>query len=184
MASGATGFAPVSIDHPTFPIFCSELGTPVSAVKPTQHPNALLRGSKDSMGRGSRRVKQAVERHVAGHGVHERKLHWAIRLEMRAARRLFPVLTKTVWPIHHLEIRGAGTAKMALQASAVFGYRHGMSCASVRFSPAIEDWLFPALLEMPVVQRMLRRPTARRRDDKIGLGEQFGVNLQESAHAI
>lgn len=150
MASCATGFAPVSIDHAAFPIFRSKLGTPVSA----------------------------IERHVTDHSVLERKLHWAVRLKMRAARRLFPVLTETVRPIHHPEVRGAGAAKMALQASAVLGYRHGMSCAGGRFSPAIEDRLFPALLKVPVIQSMLCRPTARRRDDEIGLGEQFGGYLQ------
>lgn len=153
MASCATGFAPVSIDHAAFPIFRSKLGTPVSA----------------------------IERHVTDHSVLERKLHWAVRLKMRAARRLFPVLTETVRPIHHPEVRGAGAAKMALQASAVLGYRHCMSCAGGRFSPAIEDRLFPALLKVPVIQSMLCRPTARRRDDEIGLGEQFGGYLQESA---
>ncbi|MBY5645540.1 hypothetical protein [Rhizobium leguminosarum] len=70
---------------------------------------------------------------------------------MRAASRLFPALIKTAWPIHHLEIRGTGAAEMALQASTVFGYCHGMSCASMRFSPAVEDWPFPALLKMPVI---------------------------------
>ncbi|BCH68055.1 hypothetical protein RvVAT039_pl08880 (plasmid) [Agrobacterium vitis] len=102
---------------------------------------------------------------------------------MRAARRFFPTLPKAIWPIHHLEIRGTGGAKMALQASAVFGYCHRMTRTGVCLSPAIEDWLFPALLKMPLVQSMLRRPTARRRDDKIGPGEQFGVQLKERAHA-
>ena len=136
------------------------------------------------MERGSRSVKQAVKRHVAGRGIYKRKLNGTVGLEMRAACWLFPVFTETVWPVHHLEIRGTGAAKMALQASPVFGYRYGMSCASVRFGPAIEDWLLPALLKMPVVQSMLRRPAARSRDDKIGLGKHFGVQLKERAHAV
>ena len=80
-------------------------------------------------------------------------------------------------------MRNACATNAASKASTIGSNQHSMSCRAVTFSPAVEEWLFTAVDEMPPVQRTLCRPTPRCRDDQVAAFQKIPITVDKRLRA-
>lgn len=94
---------------------------------------------------------------------------------MGTARWFLVIGVASVRPFDDLEMRGAGSANVALKAAVSVTDDDGVSRASMGLGPAVEDGSRTLLVEMPAVKRALGNPVSSRGNDQIGFSEQIGV---------